>query len=74
MANGKKPHELSNSDINVHWPIKAPLPTPWHGSKPTNIIESTKKAHYMGQISSQSDEWCRKWRGGVRLIPPYAFV
>ena len=35
------------------------------------LIESTNNAHYMCQISSQSDEWCQKERGGVRLtLPP----
>ena len=32
------------------------------------LFENTKRAHYMCQISNQSDEWCQKWRGGVRLI------
>ena len=29
------------------------------------LMESTRKARYTCQISSQSDEWCQKWRGGI---------
>ena len=31
------------------------------------LIKNTKKAHYVYQISSQSDEWCQLWEG---LIDP----
>ena len=41
-----------------------PLDTMWF-----RLIESTKKARYMYQISSQSEEYCRKYRGGVGLTP-----
>ena len=45
---------------------ESPLDTTWF-----QLVKSTKKAHYMCQISNQSDEWCQKWRGGVRLtLPP----
>ena len=34
-------------------------------------LKSTKKVHYMCQMSCQSDELCRMQRGGgVRLTPP----
>ena len=45
-------------------------------SKWFQLIERTKNAHYMCQISSQSDEWFSKVEGRGPIDPPphYAFV